>query len=253
MSSTQIQAWIGIVGGLAAALLGVLQYFRYRTRRDKAAEVGQAFNTTIDGLNADGSPKQLAAAILLRRFFDKSTEQGSAGTPYGAEAVAVIAALLRGAEQSDLQKLLADGLGYAGSLRGADLQACNLTNAYLGRRVRARNDSNSRVPGTRREKLDDSPVDISSADLFRADLTGASLRSARGRGTVFYEAVLVRAVLEDADLSDADFRMATLTGARFTGAVLSGARFGGAIDIPSDISARLDANGVFVDFRKQAS
>jgi hypothetical protein len=50
--------------------------------------------------------------------------------------VAVIAALLRNTPTGELQKLLADGLAYASGLQGADLQECNLSRAYLGRRPR---------------------------------------------------------------------------------------------------------------------
>jgi hypothetical protein len=71
--------------------------------------VGQAFNSTVEGLSSDAEAKKLAAAILLRRFFDKGTEQGAARTPYEHEAVAVIAALLRNTPTGELQKLLADG------------------------------------------------------------------------------------------------------------------------------------------------
>jgi hypothetical protein len=68
----------------------VLKYFSYRTRRDRISLVGQAFNATVKGLSSDAEAKKLAAAILLRRFFEKETEQGAAGTPYEREAVAVM-------------------------------------------------------------------------------------------------------------------------------------------------------------------
>ena len=80
--------------------------------------MGQAFNSTVEGLSSDAEAKSWPAAILLRRFFDKGTEQGAAGTPYEHEAVAVIAAPLRNTPTGELQKLLADGLAYASSLQG---------------------------------------------------------------------------------------------------------------------------------------
>src|SRR5262245_14460089 len=137
MTATALQAWIGVAGALLAGVLGIFKYFSYRTRRDRITLVGQAFNTTVEGLSSDAEAKKLAAAILLRRFFDAETEQGASGTPYEREAVAVIAALLRNTEDGELQKLLADGLAYASNLRGADLQECNLSRAYLGQRQRA--------------------------------------------------------------------------------------------------------------------
>lgn len=221
--TTAVQAWIVLVGGLATALLGILKYFNYRSRRDRLTLVGQAFTETVNALASKDEIKQLAAAILLRRFFDRRTEQGAAGAPYQQEAIRVIAALLRATETSELQKLLADGLAYAPSLQGSDLQHCNLTEAYLGDRLGR-------------------TVDLSEADLYHADLTGASLRGAMARRTVFYGAKLTKTVLENADLTDADFRDADLAGARFAGAMLSGGRFSGARNIPSEIAALLGAD-----------
>src|SRR5688572_25173762 len=227
--TTTLQAWIAVIAGFATALVGILKYFNYRTRRDRLALVGEAFNGTVDALGSKDPVKQLAAAILLRRFFDRRTEQGAAGAPYQQEAVRVIAALLRAPNtDEELQKLLADGLAYAPDLRGADLQRCNLTRAYLGER-------------------DGRVVDLSKADLYRADLTRASLRGATARGTAFYRAVLIKTILQDADLafadfrnanlSDADFRNANLEGARFDNAELTGARFSGAKHMPPEIAA----------------
>jgi hypothetical protein len=216
------QAWIALIAGLGTAVLGILKYFNYRSRRDRLTLVGQAFSETVDALASPDEVKRLAAAILLRRFFDRRTEQGTAGTPYQQEAIRVIAALLRATETSEFQKLLADGLAHAPSLRGADLQRCNLAGAYLGDRLGR-------------------PVDISEADLFGANLSGTSLRGAIARGTVFYNAVLTKTVLEEADLSGADFRDADLEGAKLDGAVLTGARFDGARNLPADVVEHLAA------------
>ena len=218
--TTALQAWVALIGGFAAALLGILKYFNYRSRRDRLALVGQAFGEAVDALASKEEVRQLAAAILLRRFFDRRTEQGAAGAPYQQEAIRVIAALLRATRTGELQKLLADGLAYAPNLRGADLQHCNLSGAYLGDRLGRR-------------------VDLSEADLYEADLTSASLRGATAKGTVFYGAVLAKTVLENANLSHADFRDADLAGARFNGAILNGARFAGAKNPPPEIAVLL--------------
>lgn len=222
--ATSAQGWIALVGGFATAILGIIKYFNYRSRRDRVAIVGQAFSETVDALASKDEIKRLAAAILLRRFFDPRTEQGTAGTPYQQEAIRVIAALLRATETGEFQKLLADGLAHAPDLRGADLQRCNLRKAYLGDRL-------------------GKPVDLSRADLYEADVTGASLRGAVARETVFYGAKLAKTVLEGADLSGADLRGADLEGARFAGATVAGAKFGGATNVPPDLAACLDASG----------
>ena len=109
MTATALQAWIGAVAAVCAGSLGILKYFSYRTRRDRISLVGQAFNSTVEGLSSDAEAKKLAAAILLRRFFDRETEQGAAGTPYEHEAVAVIAALLRNTQTGNCRNCLPTG------------------------------------------------------------------------------------------------------------------------------------------------
>jgi uncharacterized protein YjbI with pentapeptide repeats len=209
ISASDLQGWVALVGGLAAAGLGILKYFDFRTRRARAAEAGQAFASTVDALASADEPRQLAGAILLRRFFSRSTEQGGKDAPYAGEAVGVIAALLRGTETGTLQKILADGLAYAPSLLHADLQQCNLQSAYLGKRP-------DRCP------------DFSHADFFEADLVGASLKDAVARNAVFYRATMRETVLKGADLRGASFAEADLRGARFEDAKLDGADFTGA-------------------------
>lgn len=244
------------IAALLAGVLGILRYFAYRTRRDRISLVGQAFSATVDGLSSNAEAKKLAAAILLRRFFDRGTEQGAAGTPYEREAVAVIAALLRNTPTGELQKLLADGLAYASSLQAADLQECNLTGAYLGQRPRAVvTHGGLRLFSTGRRRVrggqfsergsgqSATPIDLTLADLFHANLTDASLRGGVARSAVFYTAIARKTVFEGAHLEGADFRQAELEGARFAGSWIEGARFGGASHLPSNVEQLLDANG----------
>ena len=124
--------------GLLGAVLGVLRYFNYRTNRDKQAAVGQAFEAVVRGLGTTDTVQRLASAILLRRFFDRTSEyavrvRGSSHGPYEREAINVIAGVLRQEPTGDVQKLLADGLAYAPTLERADLQRTNLRDAYLSR------------------------------------------------------------------------------------------------------------------------
>ena len=257
--ATAVQAWIAVVAALLAGVLGIFRYFSYRTRRDQISLVGQAFASTVENLSSDAEAKKLAAAILLRRFFDKGTEQGAAGTPYEREAIAVIAALLRNTPTGELQKLLADGLAYAANLRAADLQECNLSRAYLGQRPRTaithgsvrllaagRRAQPGRAGGPNGESgaLDSAvPIDLTAADLFHADLTDASLRGVIARKAIFYTAVARGTVFEGAHLEGADFRQAELEKARFAGAWIEGAKFGGAHNVPPNVAGLLDQNG----------
>jgi uncharacterized protein YjbI with pentapeptide repeats len=235
------------LAGFAAAVLGVLQYFKYRTRRDRIALIGTAFEAVVEALASDDEVKRMAAAIRLRRFFDPAAElamgaprwprsrrDGRAELPYAADAVNVIVAILREQPPGNFQKLLADALtkAPAAALAGADVQRANLQNAWLGE------------------------VELPAADFYRADLAGASLKEANLDGAKFYEARLARtrlvraslrganffgADLSGANLSGADLREASFDQARarqavFAGARLAGADFGGADVRDADFS-----------------
>jgi uncharacterized protein YjbI with pentapeptide repeats len=214
---------VGVVGGFLAALLGILKYFNYRSKRDIRAAVGESFASTVDRIASDNDTVRMTGAVLLRRFFDEKTEQGAAGTPYIKEAIEVIAGMLRAEQLPAIQKVLADGLHYANDLRGADLQNCNLQNAYIGRKA-----------GEKRR------VDLSGADLFESDCTRASFRDAIALNTVFYRATLEGTVLTGADCQDADFREAKLSGCKLSGAKIGGANFAGAKEIPGEVANLLD-------------
>jgi hypothetical protein len=222
MTATGIQSWVGVVGALLTAIVGLTKYFSYRSRRDRQTDVGKAFANTVEALASENETKRMAAAVLMRRFFDSDAEQGGKSRPYAKEAVAVIAALLREEQHPKFQKILADGLRYAGDLRGADLQGCDLQNSFLGDK-----------------KGDRITLDLSGADLFEAQCAHASFRGTRAVNTVFYGADLKEAVFIEADLREADFRAATLTGAKFHLAKIGNADFSNAIDVPTEIVAAL--------------
>ena len=230
MTASGIQIWVGIIGTLVTIGGSVLGVINSQRRRDRSASVGAAFRAVVDSLASENATLRMTGAILLRRFFDASSEQGAAHLSYAKEAVAVIAGLLRESETSPLQKALADGLRYAPSLSRADLQGCNLSGAFLGQK-----------------RGDEKTVNLASADFFEANLTEASLRGVNAVGTAFVGATLTRAVLTGANLTGADFRAAKLDGAKFNGAQIADAQFSGAIDIPADIAARLNADGRIVE------
>lgn len=221
-TTSEVQIWVGIIGSLVTISVSVLGVLNFQRRRDQAAAVGAAFKDVVTSLSSDNETLRMAAAILLRRFFDVRSEQGAGHLSYANEAVAVIAGLLREAETGPIQKVLADGLRYAPSLSRADLQGCNLSGAYLGQK-----------------RGDTKAVDLTSADLYKANLTGASLKGVSATGAVFIGATLERTVLSGADLTDADFRDAQLKGAKFDGATIDGAQFSGALNIPADIASQL--------------
>lgn len=238
-----------MVGGLLAAILGLVNYFNYRSKRDRLAEIGASFALVVDALASENGTSRMAGAVLLGRFFDRRTEQGARGRPYVREAIEVMAGMLREEQPPRVQKVLADGLRYARELQDADLQNCDLTNAYVGKK-----------------KGDKWAVDLSRADLYGAHCDRASFRAVVARETVFVDAELRktvftgadcqeadfrRAQLDDAkfakdnklagaDCRNADFRRAKLVGAKFEGAQISGAKFEGANGIPEQVAALLD-------------
>ena len=223
MSPETAQGWLAVAVGLVAAVLSVFKYFNYRSKRDRLAEVGASFAMTVEALASDNGTSRMAGAVLLRRFFDRHTEQGALGRPYVKEAIEVMAGMLREEQPARVQKVLADGLRYARELRDADLQNCDLRNAYVGKKAG-----------------DTWSVDLSRADLYGAICGRASFKAVIAREAVFLEAELSKAVFSDADCTGADFRRAKLHSARFDGAQIGGARFEGAEGIPEDVAALLD-------------
>ena len=208
-----------------AGFLGLTQYLQFKTRRQRQTEVGKAFSNVVAGLGSDSGIERLASAILLRRFFDRGSEHGQAGTPYAADAIRVMSAVLRTEPTGPVQKLLGDGLASAPTLAYADLQRTNLRNCYWGR-----TDNRPRLHAER-------------VDLFGADLTKASLRGADLRHAPLVDATLVDSVLREADCRGANFNRANLSGASFEGALLAGATFHAAVNIPAQVAKLIDGEG----------
>lgn len=221
-SSGWLSLWSAIVA-LLAAVLGLGQYFRFRTRRQKQEAVGRAFSEVLRGLGSQSEVERLASAALTRRFFDRTSEFGIGRLPYAADTVRVVSAVLRSEPTGTTQKLLADGLKSAPSLAYCDFQRVNLRDCYWG------------------AGATDRPTHAHGADFYGADLSSASLRRAILRKAVFREAQLIRTVLNESDCREADFRGADLRGASFDGALLLGARFDDALQVPQVISENLIA------------
>jgi uncharacterized protein YjbI with pentapeptide repeats len=218
---------VSIGSAAVAALVAILGVMGYQSRRARLSAIRTAFSDVIAALASDNHRQQLAAALLLRRFFDPTSELGARDllgrrrAPYAGEALSVMAAVLRGLPTGDLQKLLADGLAYAPTLAAADLQRTNLQGAYLS---------------TRHDK-----GTLERADFYRADLSGGSLKGARAADAVFYQARLRGTVLRGADLKGANFFEADVTGANFAGAELAGASFADARGVPAELEPALDS------------
>ena len=69
------------LSGVIAGIIGIFKYFQYKTRRDKIAAVGEAFNSVVHALASDIEVERLAGGIRLRRFFDpEMSRKWRAGT-----------------------------------------------------------------------------------------------------------------------------------------------------------------------------
>jgi hypothetical protein len=228
---------VSIVISGTVALLGVVGY---QSRRAKLAAIRLAFRDAVEMLAAPDMERRLAAAILLRRFLDPRSEHGMRDyrsrrrAPYASDAQNVMAAVLRSIPRGDLQKLLADGLGYAPTLKSADLQRTNLQDAFLGSRQKK---AWWNFKATR--------CSLVHADFYQADLSAASLKGADARQAAFYQARLRNTVLRDANLQEANFFEADLSGANFRGSLLAGASFVSARNIPSELAPFIDAEGLY--------
>lgn len=61
------------VGGLVVTAFG---YIGYRSQRDRMTAIRESFDGVVGALAAGEETRRLAAAILLRRFFDEHSEMG---------------------------------------------------------------------------------------------------------------------------------------------------------------------------------
>lgn len=199
----------------------LIKYLKMYFQKSKLDSIKSAFESTVSKLGSINEAEKYASAILLRRFFDPKSELGLGKTPYAKEAIDVIASLLRREKRGDFQKILADNLKYAPSLKGSDLQRTNLQNAYL------------------------SNINLEEADFFNADLSSASLKESNSQYAVFYQARLQGTVLSGGDFRNANFMETDLKGIKFLETKFEGAMFNGARNIPKLIVEKLDLNGVY--------
>ena len=210
---------IAILGVISAIVYGIVQFFHdLFTQKSKAREnYLKSFETIVGELTSDNKTAQLSAAILLRRYFNKTKKRGF--VDLRNETINVISSLLKSLPTHVFQKTLADGLAFAVDLTKCDLQKTNLQDALL-------DNKNHKVV-------------MNETDLFLADLSYANLEGITGHGIIFYRAILFCTRIKNCDFTDADFRGADLTGASFKKCILKGADFTGALTVPPDIAKEL--------------
>lgn len=248
MDSGEVSALVAVltaVAGLVAAIVGVLKYFNYRSKKDRMAAVGQAFEAVVEALASDDEVKRMAAAIRLRRFFDPRAELATGGV--GLRLRRLTRAERQKAKEDDGETEEGDGAGAAEpdrALMSEELpyaaDAVNVIVAILrnqppGNFQKLLADALTLAPkpllvgaDLQRANLQNAylgGIALPKADFFRADLSSASFKKGHAQGAQFYEARLARTRFTGAKLAKANFFGADLSRADLSGAKLPGASF----------------------------
>jgi uncharacterized protein YjbI with pentapeptide repeats len=249
VDSGEVSALVAVLtaaAGLVAAIVGVLKYFNYRSKKDRVAAVGQAFEAVVEALASDDEVKRMAAAIRLRRFFDPRAELATGGvglrlrrltTGDGQKAKEEDVETAKeddgaGSEEPD-RALMSDELPYAAD--AVNVIVAILRNQPPGNFQKLLADALTRAPkpllvgvDLQRANLQNAylgGIALPKADFFRADLSSASFKNGHAQGAQFYEARLARTRFTGARLAKANFFGADLSRATFSGAKLPGASF----------------------------
>lgn len=246
----QADGWLLLFAVISAVVYAVLKVINFQTTTQKLNNAKLAFESVVKGLASSNESERVAAAVMIRRFFDPYSEFGlslggamvhkvamwlpsltrrykNAATPYQLEATNLIASVLKGEPIGAVQKTLADSLAYAPDLSHADLQSANLYGAYLGK------------------KDDRNPI-VAGADFYMANLTRASLKGIDATGAYFKKALMHETVLRGTRLLNANFEEADLLDAEVNETTqLEGANFKGAVNVPQEILKHLDRHGIY--------
>ena len=277
----KIASYAGLIGLLGAAIA----YFftkLYRTKFEKRRDWQNQFNETVIGLSSSNETSQLAAAVMLRRFFNAQIDRER----FCDETIRVIASLLRILPLGVYQKTLGDGLAFAKNLNYADLQRTNLQDLYLGvknmtddekekEKAKQKHEEELRNYGLKlsgnakdenkeegkkenikegkkqlKEKKSDSlkenwKLSMDFTDMFEANLSLTLMENIRGFGTIFYGAIMNNTQIKHCEFINCDFRGADLMHAKFQNVKLSGSNFSGAKNLPRGLEKHLDEKGIY--------
>ena len=255
---------ITIIGAIIAYIFSKL----YRTKFEKRRDLQKQFNEVVTRLSSSNETTQLAAAVMLRRFYDAQIDRNK----FTDETIRVIASMLRILPSGVYQKTLGDGLAFAKALDYADLQRTNLQDLYLG----VKNKSDDVEEKEKAKKLQDKEVNdkakasepkpekevnedqsdhstdndewklsMDFTDMFEANLSLSLMENIKGFGTVFYGAIMNHTQIKNCEFINADFRGVDLMHAVFKNVKLSGSNFKGAKNLPKGLSKYLDKDGIY--------
>jgi len=209
-------SWIITLVGIFG-LGGLALYTRYILKANQN-NITKSFEETVSKLSSNSTSEMYSSAILLRRYFDKTSSFGVGGAPLAKDTISVIASMLKIENiDSGLQKILADSLKEAPDLIKADLQEVNLYKAVLGKKN----------------------LNMSGADFYNADLSEASFKDkdSENEGVILKGAVFRGALLYGTNFTGAD-----LEGANFKKAKFKNTNFTNCKNKPAEVVAYLDSS-----------
>lgn len=204
--------------------------FIYQHRKHDA----DMFSDCTKSLHSDNEVSRITAAILLRSYLRKPGFRKS--------ALKVYVALLRVLPKGNVQKTLADGLGYIDKAIGHDFQKINMHDVLIKPK------SYIKYEITENEKYKRFKIMMQRADFYRSNITECSIHSVNFDKAVFFDAKLYKTTFRNCTFQKADFRSADMNGVKFVGCDLEGAEFKDARRLETSsvtISERVMRNVVY--------
>lgn len=226
-----IEVIIAITVGTIAIFGAIFKTYKYyedklknHLIKDYQRNLTESFEVVVAKLSSNKISEKISSAILLRKFFDKNSSLGVGDAPLTQDTINVISSMLKIEPTGNFQKLLADSLKYASSLKDADLQETNLTKAVLGK----------------------DNLDFSGADFYRANLTDASFKDKEGNGVNLKDSVFYESILHNTNFTGSD-----LEGASFYNASFKNTKFNNCTNLPTEVEEYIKLQGIQQNDKKR--
>lgn len=201
---------VGFMFTVASALISLFAagiVFIYQHRKQDA----DMFSDCSKSLHSDNEVSRITSAILLRSYLKKKRFRKS--------AVNVYVALLRVLPNGNVQKTLADGIGYLLKARGQDFQKINMHDVLI------KPQSYIDYEITENEKYKRSRIMMKRADFYRSKITECSIHSVDFDKAIFFETRFYKTAFRNCCFGKADFRSSDMNGVKFVDCDLEGADF----------------------------
>lgn len=201
---------VGFMLTVASALISFFAagvVFIYQHRKQNA----DMFSDCTKSLHSDNEVSRITSAILLRTYL----RQGR----FRKSALNVYVALLRVLPDGNIQKTLADGIGYLLNAKGQDFQKINMHDVL----IKPQSYIQYEISGN--EKYKRSKINMKRADFYRSKITECSIHSIDFDKAVFFEAKFYKTAFRNCSFLNADFRSSDMNGVKFYDCDLEGADF----------------------------